>query len=73
MNQVKCPVCAAVLTVSPAKSRKAKKPKAFLMLVCPVDGRHFRGFISDQSIVKRVVDAAAGTSMGTGTAPRLAE
>jgi len=70
MTEVKCPVCGAVLTVSPAKSRKAKRPKVFLMLVCPTDGRHFRGFISDQPVVQRVMVAAAGTGRGTGTAPK---
>ena len=69
MTEVKCPVCAAVLTVSPAKSRKAKRPKVFLMLMCPADGRHFRGFISDQAVVQRVMDAATGTGRGTGTPP----
>ncbi len=67
MTQVKCPVCGTVLIVSPAKSRKAKRPKVFLMLMCPADGRHFRGFISDQAVDQRVMDAATGTGRGTGT------
>jgi hypothetical protein len=25
------------------------------MLICPADGRHFRGFINDQSYVKQVL------------------
>jgi hypothetical protein len=67
MNEVRCPVCGAALTVSPARSRKAKRQKVFLMLRCPDDGRHFRGFISDQAVVRRVMDAATGTGRGTGT------
>ena len=58
MNQIPCPVCSTSLKLSPARSRKAKKPKIFLMLVCPKDGRHFRGFIQDIEFVGRVVDAA---------------
>jgi hypothetical protein len=58
VNTVGCPVCGTNLTISPARSRKAKKPKTFLMLVCPLDGRHFRGFISDSDFVAQVVDAA---------------
>ena len=32
-----------------------KSGKAFLMLVCPVDGRHFRGFITDRTYVRQVM------------------
>ena len=47
-----CPVCSESLTVRPAEGRKSGKP--FIMLVCPVDGRHFRGFITDKEYVGRV-------------------
>jgi len=64
------------LKFSLATSRRAKRKKAFVMLVCPTDGRHFRGFISDQQWVERLVDAhvdtklaTTGTGEGTGTAP----
>ncbi len=60
MKTIGCPVCGQSLRLSPARSRKAKKPKAFLMLACPVDGRHFRGFISDQDFVSRVLQSAEG-------------
>ena len=30
----------------------------FLMLVCPKDGRHFRGFIQDREYVQGVLDQA---------------
>ena len=56
MTEIGCPVCSVALTLSIATSRKAKKPKTFLMLICPVDGRHFRGFINDQEFVSRAMD-----------------
>jgi uncharacterized protein YbaR (Trm112 family) len=58
MNEVACPVCGTALSLSPAKSRKSKRPKQFLMLVCPVDGRHFRGFINDREFVRQVIQRA---------------
>ena len=65
---IRCPVCGQALSVSPAKSRKARKPKTFLMLVCPSDGRHFRAFISDREFVARALDnAASALQTGTGT------
>ncbi len=67
MNQILCPVCSTPLQLSPAKSRRSKKPKTFLMLRCPADGRHFRGFIQDVEFVGKVVDAAS-ISTGTGSA-----
>ena len=60
MNEVRCPVCAVALKLTTARSRKAKIPRTFLMLACPEDGRHFRGFISDRDFVQRTLDAAEG-------------
>ena len=60
MNEVRCPVCAVALKLTTARSRKAKIPRTFLMLACPKDGRHFRGFISDGDFVQRTLDAAEG-------------
>ena len=37
----------------PAQGRKSGKP--FLMLLCAVDGRHFRAFINDKAFVASVV------------------
>ncbi len=51
---VRCLVCKGALEVRLAKGRKSAK--TFLMLVCPVDGRHFRGFINDQDYVKGVLE-----------------
>ena len=56
MNDVPCPVCGTDLTVRPAKGRKSGKP--FVMLVCPEDGRHLRGFISDKDFLDRVIEKA---------------
>ena len=51
---LRCLVCKESLEVRLAKGRKSAK--TFLMLVCPVDGRHFRGFINDQDYVKGVLE-----------------
>ena len=47
-------VCGTGLEIRPAKGRKSGKP--FLMVICPSNGRHFRGFIADQGYIKSVVD-----------------
>lgn len=48
-----CPVCQCPLDLRLAKGRKSGKP--FLCLVCPVDGRHFRGFIADRAYIERII------------------
>jgi hypothetical protein len=50
---IPCIVCGCSLVLRTARGRKSGKP--FLMLICPQDGRHFRGFINDQSYVKEVL------------------
>ena len=50
---IPCIVCGSNLALRTARGRKSGKP--FLMLICQVDGRHFRGFINDQSYVKQVL------------------
>ena len=47
-----CLVCGLGLSIRPAVGRKSGKP--FIMLICPRDGRHFRGFITDQEYVAAV-------------------
>ena len=56
MNQVPCPVCSQPLSVRIAKGRKSGKP--FVMLVCAVDGRHIRAFVSDRKFVNGVIEKA---------------
>ena len=51
---LRCLVCKESLEVRLAKGRRSAK--TFLMLVYPVDGRHFRGFINDQDYVKGVLE-----------------
>ena len=51
--RIPCLICQQPLTLRLARGRKSGKP--FLMLICQVDGRHFRGFINDQSYVKQVL------------------
>ena len=47
---IPCLICGDPLTVRTARGRKSGKP--FVMLVCGRDGRHFRGFITDQTYVR---------------------
>lgn len=65
-----CLVCRRALEVRLAKGRRSEKP--FVMLVCPNDGRHFRGFISHQPYVKEVLDKLASNrdkdALGRGEA-----
>ncbi len=63
MKEINCMICSNPLLVKIAKGRKSNK--LFIMLVCGKDGRHFRGFITDQSYVKRVL--AEQPLQGTGT------
>jgi len=56
MRKVACPVCRTAVDIRPATGRTSRK--AFLMLVCPADGRHFRAFISDPGFVA-MIEAAA--------------
>ena len=55
---VPCLVCATALTLRLARGRKSGKP--FLMLICPVDGRHFRGFITYRDYVAGVLARLEG-------------
>ena len=63
MNSINCPICSNPLSVTVARGRKSNKP--FIMVKCDKDGRHFRGFITDQSYVNNVLKERA--SKGTGT------
>ena len=53
-----CLICGAQLDVRTARGRKSGKP--FITLVCPKDGRHFRGFISNRDFVTQVLDRLEG-------------
>ena len=57
-QEIPCLVCRKALTLRLARGRKSGKP--FIMLVCPVDGRHFRGFISDRTYVGGVLALLEG-------------
>ena len=46
-----CLVCEEKLEVSLCKGKKERKA---IMLSCPKDGRHFRAFINEQSVVDKV-------------------
>ena len=59
-----CPVCGATLRISAAQGRTSHKPS--LMLVCPLDGRHFRGFINDREYVANVLARLEGQTPASG-------
>lgn len=61
MNQLPCPVCSDTLSVRIATGRKSGK--AFLMLVCPKDGRHIRAFVSDREFVAGVIEGASSRGL----------
>ena len=50
---ISCLVCGEPLSFRPAIGRKSGKP--FIMLICGTSGKHFRGFITDQSYVAGVM------------------
>ena len=64
-QQLPCLVCGIQLQVRVATGRKSGKP--FIMVVCPEDGRHFRGFVGDKDYVERVARAAG--IQGSDTPP----
>lgn len=53
-----CIVCHSEMSLQVARGRKSGK--VFLMMVCAVDGRHFRAFIADKVFVNSVVDRTIG-------------
>ena len=57
-HHIPCLICGETLTVRMARGRKSGKP--FIMLVCSHDGRHFRGFITDQNYVAELLARLEG-------------
>jgi hypothetical protein len=51
---LQCPVCGEQLAFQIARGRKSGK--AFLMVKCLRDGRHFRGFVGDRDYVQRLIE-----------------
>ena len=74
-HHIPCLICGETLTVRMARGRKSGKP--FIMLVCSQDGRHFRGFITDQNYVAELLarleghlgTGGGGDELGGGTTP----
>ena len=52
-HPIPCLICGQALDLRTARGRRSGKP--FIMLICPIDGRHFRGFITDQTYVTQVL------------------
>ena len=48
-----CPICQTPIEAKLAIGRKSGKPS--LSLTCPVDPRHFRGFINDKAFVESIL------------------
>jgi hypothetical protein len=57
-SAVPCLVCGNSLMLRLARGRKSGK--TFIMLICPVNGRHFRAFITDHHYVKGVLNKLEG-------------
>ena len=55
---IPCLICGDPLTIRMARGRKSGKP--FVMLICGRDGRHFRGFINDQTYVGDLIARVEG-------------
>lgn len=63
--QIPCLVCQHPLSLRLARGRKSGK--TFLMVICPQDGRHFRGFINDRAFLDGVLARLEGhTQASTG-------
>lgn len=59
-----CVICGNPLTVRLAHGRKSGK--AFVSLVCAVDGRHFRAFISHRPYVQQLLERLEATEKPDG-------
>ena len=65
-GSVRCPVCGQSLAIRLARGRRSGKP--FVMMLCAVDGRHFRAFISDENYVRGVIGRLEGQIQASGSA-----
>jgi hypothetical protein len=62
-SAVPCLICGTPLTLRLARGRKSGKPS--IMLICPIDGRHFRGFITHRDYVAGVLAHLEGHTRGS--------
>ena len=53
MSMPNCLVCDRQISMELRKNERNGRP--FLMLVCPVDGAHFRAFINEREYVAQIV------------------
>ena len=49
-----CHLCQSPLDLRLARGRKSGKP--FVLMICPVDGRHIRAFVADAAYVQNLMD-----------------
>ena len=57
-NTPNCLVCGEALDLRRTQGRHSRKPS--LMFVCPVDGRHFRAFVTYRPYVDAVLSRLDG-------------
>ena len=57
-----CPVSSIGIEVRLARGRKSGKPS--IMFICPLDGKHFRGFITYRPYVQQVMELAESGQEG---------
>ncbi len=57
-NTPNCLVCGEALDLRQTQGRNSRKPS--LMFVCPVDGRHFRAFVTFRPYVEAVLARLEG-------------
>ena len=62
-SAVPCLICGTPLTLRLARGRKSGKPS--IMLICPIDGRHFRGVITHRDYVSGVLARLEGQTPGS--------
>ena len=74
-NTPNCLVCGEALDLRQTQGRSSRKPS--IMFVCPVDGRHFRAFVTYRPFVEAVLERLAThvassnseDDLGDGTTP----
>lgn len=65
----RCPICNQPLSIQLARGRKSGKP--FVMLICTMDGRHFRAFINHRPYVQNIIDTAESIQKTKGSEQQI--
>lgn len=67
---IPCPICGTGMKLTVTTNRNGKHA---IGVHCPVDGRHFRGFINHKPYVADMLSRLAEAMASRGTAPDPAE